>query len=84
MTEETIRAGERALTQADPLLGTIIQSQKLETLEPRSDYFAALVRSIIGQQVSVAAASAIQYPRRSESVHQKDGLIELAAGKSYS
>ena len=59
MTEETIRTAENLLTQADPVLGIIIRNQKLAALEPRHDYFASLTRSIIGQQVSVAAARAI-------------------------
>lgn len=59
MTEETVRTGEAALIQADPILGAVIKNQRLAPLEPRTDYFAALVRSIIGQQVSVAAARAI-------------------------
>lgn len=59
MTEETIKAGESFLTEADPILGAVIRKQKIELSEPRSDYFASLTRSIIGQQVSVAAARAI-------------------------
>lgn len=59
MTEETIQHAEIALTQADPLLGALIRSQQLTISEPRSDYFSSLARSIIGQQVSVAAASTI-------------------------
>lgn len=59
MTEETILLAEAALSNADPLLGKLIASQRLQPLEPRGEYFASLVRSIIGQQVSVAAARAI-------------------------
>ncbi len=70
MTEETIRAGEAALIKADPVLGEIIAKQKLAPLEPRSDYFASLVRSIISQQVSVAAARAIA-GRFEEQTHMK-------------
>lgn len=59
MTEDTIRIAEAALMQADPLLGKLVSTQKLVLSEPRGDYFAALARSIIGQQVSVAAARTI-------------------------
>lgn len=59
MTEEVILKAEAALIEADPVLGAIIKNQKLDILEPRQDYFASLTRSIIGQQVSVAAARAI-------------------------
>lgn len=59
MTEDTIRAAETALIATDPLLGALIKTQQLAPAEPPTDYFASLVRSIIGQQVSVAAARAI-------------------------
>lgn len=59
MTEDTIRIAEAALMRADPLLGKLVSTQKLVLSEPRGDYFAALARSIIGQQVSVAAARTI-------------------------
>ncbi|MGI0133337.1 MAG: DNA-3-methyladenine glycosylase family protein [Candidatus Micrarchaeaceae archaeon] len=50
---------EHAIAQADPTLGNLIQRQRLTPRAERADYFAALCRSIIGQQVSVAAAAAI-------------------------
>lgn len=50
---------ERSLQKADSKLAVIIKAQKLELPTPRADYFASLARSIIGQQVSVAAARAI-------------------------
>ncbi len=59
MTEETIRTAELALQNSDPLLGALITSQTITPPEPRTNYFASLCRSIIGQQVSVAAARAI-------------------------
>lgn len=59
MTEETIHAAEVYLTAADPLLGKLIHTQTLTLTPPRTDYFASLARSIIGQQVSVAAARTI-------------------------
>ena len=60
MTEATLQEAETFLINADPKLGVLIQRQSLSPLEQRGDdYFSALVRSIIGQQVSVAAARAI-------------------------
>ena len=59
MTPETIAIAEAALIRADPLLGSVIQAQTLILQPERSGYFASLTRSIIGQQVSVAAARAI-------------------------
>lgn len=59
MNESTIRSAEDALTNDDPILGSLIKSQTITLPEPRSNYFASLARSIIGQQVSVAAAAAI-------------------------
>lgn len=59
MTEDMILEAETALKKADPLLGRLIKTQRLVLPEPRTDYFASLARSIIGQQVSVAAARAI-------------------------
>lgn len=59
MTEDEIRSAEAVLTTIDPLLGAVIKKQTLVPPEPRTDYFTSLARSIIGQQVSVAAARAI-------------------------
>lgn len=59
MTEDAIRIAETTLIEADPLLGALIKTQRLAPTELRGGYFASLARSIIGQQVSVAAARAI-------------------------
>ena len=59
MNEDTFRQAEQELKQADPILGRLIASQSIEYPVIRTDYFASLSRSIIGQQVSVAAARAI-------------------------
>jgi len=48
-----------ALISEDPILGAIITRYKGETLLPRGDPFYTLVRSIIGQQISVQAAQAV-------------------------
>jgi DNA-3-methyladenine glycosylase II len=50
---------ERALIDQDPLLGELIKRQGTMSREPRSDYFTSLVRAIVGQQLSVKAASSI-------------------------
>ncbi len=78
MTDETVRAGEIALSAADPLLGAIIKKQKLVASEPRSDYFASLVRSIIGQQVSVAAARAIANRFEAQTDMKPDQVMALS------
>jgi DNA-3-methyladenine glycosylase II len=56
---EQIATAEQALVGLDPELGRIIKLQAPITHQPRSDYFFSLVRSVVGQQVSVAAAAAI-------------------------
>ncbi len=50
---------EKELAKLDPKLGALIEFQKPIFFEPRTDYFFSLCRSIIGQQVSLAAAAAI-------------------------
>ena len=58
-TPADILAAEQALAIADPMLGRLIASQPSQVRLARTDYFASLCRSIVGQQVSVAAASTI-------------------------
>lgn len=50
---------EKTLMRLDPILGDHIARQGPIVHEPHKDYFEALCRSIIGQQVSVKAATAI-------------------------
>ena len=59
MDRDFIKHAESVLCKQDSVLGVLIRKQKLVTRKRPSDYFAALCRSIVGQQVSVAAASAI-------------------------
>lgn len=56
---EAYRLGADHLTKADPLLAPVIAEQGV--IEPviREDYFATLVRTLIGQQLSVKAATTI-------------------------
>jgi DNA-3-methyladenine glycosylase II len=55
----TLSVAERALIQLDPQLGSVIQAHGSITRQPRTDYFASLVRAIVGQQLSVKAAATI-------------------------
>jgi DNA-3-methyladenine glycosylase II len=50
---------KRALTAADPLLGSIIRRHPRIALASRGDPFSTLARSIVGQQISVKAADAV-------------------------
>jgi DNA-3-methyladenine glycosylase II len=59
MDQSALQAAEKELARLDPILGALIATQKLDIRRPRDDYFISLSRSIIGQQVSVAAANAI-------------------------
>ncbi len=56
---QKIARGERELMRLDPKLGELIKLQKPIVHKPRTNYFFSLCRSIIGQQVSVAAAATI-------------------------
>ena len=57
--EAKIRRAERELAKKDPKLGALIKLQAPIIHKPRTNYFYSLSRSIVGQQVSVAAASSI-------------------------
>ncbi len=48
------------LARHDPILAPIIALHGLPRYEPHQDYYAALVNSIIGQQLSVKAAASIK------------------------
>ncbi len=56
---EQIAEAEDYLSAKDPVLGQIIQLQRPFSRKPGSDYFAALSRAIVGQQISTHAAAAI-------------------------
>lgn len=57
--DQKIRLAESQLIILDPKLGQLIELQKPIIHKPRTNYFFSLSRSIVGQQVSVAAASTI-------------------------
>lgn len=56
---DRIAEAETALMNMDPDIGRLIELQRPVVHVPRVSYFLSLCRSIIGQQVSVAAAAAI-------------------------
>ena len=64
--------------QADPLLGGIIKTQTLVLPPERGGYFASLTRSIIGQQVSVAAARAIATRFEGATAMQPEKMLLLS------
>ncbi len=58
-TPALIQKAEKELSKLDPKLGALIELQKPIVHQPQGDYFLSLCRSIVSQQVSVAAAAAI-------------------------
>jgi DNA-3-methyladenine glycosylase II len=50
----------RHLSETDPVLAGVIKNAPVPTLTPHTDYYKALVSSIIGQQLSVKAAATIR------------------------
>lgn len=57
---DTLQAAADHLIKHDPLLAPVIEQTGLATFEPHTDYYTAIVNSIIGQQVSVASAAAVK------------------------
>jgi DNA-3-methyladenine glycosylase II len=57
--QDSLSEAEHKLSAADPVLATLIQQHGPCQLLPHTDYYRQLVRSIIGQQLSVKAASTI-------------------------
>jgi DNA-3-methyladenine glycosylase II len=58
--QEQLEAAMRHLVDADPVLALIIADAPLPDFTPHTDYYQALVNSIIGQQLSVKAAATIK------------------------
>lgn len=54
-----IARAEKELQILDPRIGELIKLQAPLVYKPRTNYFFSLCRSIVGQQVSVAAAATI-------------------------
>lgn len=57
--QRTLRSAEAHLRGADPILKLLIETHGPCQLRPHTDYYQQLVRSIIGQQLSVKAAAMI-------------------------
>lgn len=77
MTSAEITRAEAALSAADPTLGRLIARQTITPRISPTDYFASLAHSIIGQQVSVAAARAISGRFESQTAMQPDRVAVL-------
>jgi DNA-3-methyladenine glycosylase II len=56
---DSLTKAEYSLSTADPVLAILIKQHGPCQLSPHTDYYRQLVRSIIGQQLSVKAASTI-------------------------
>ena len=56
---DLFRKAQRHLTRRDPILKRIIATVGPCTLQPTTDYFAILVRSIVSQMISTKAAISI-------------------------
>ena len=54
--EQSLREAEKYLAGADKKLGPIIAASGPCTIKPHTDHYGELVGSIVGQQLSVAAA----------------------------
>ncbi|HEY5442102.1 MAG TPA: DNA-3-methyladenine glycosylase [Candidatus Saccharimonadales bacterium] len=59
-TPDELTKAAQHLSTRDPVLARIIKRAGLPTFEPHTDYYGALVNSIVGQQLSVKAAAAIK------------------------
>lgn len=57
--QQTLRSSEKQLSAADPVMAVLINKHGPCLLSPHNDYYQQLVRSIIGQQLSVKAAATI-------------------------
>ena len=60
-TVEDLRRAERSLSRRDPVLRPVIREAGPATIDSywRRDAFAALLQTMIGQQISIHAAAAI-------------------------
>lgn len=79
-----ILTGEKELRRLDPVIGELIDRHGPLFRQPRTDYFAALVRSIVGQQISVKAAASIfgRLEARTELDPHKVAALDEAACKA--
>jgi DNA-3-methyladenine glycosylase II len=78
MNNDIISDAEALLEKRDPVLAGLIQQQTLERRPgTRGDYFAALTRAIIGQQVSVAAATSIYGRFEAQTKMLPENVLQL-------
>ncbi len=59
-TPKELQQAAKHLAEHDPLLAAVIKRAGPCTITPHRDYYGALVNSIIGQQLSVKAATSIK------------------------
>jgi DNA-3-methyladenine glycosylase II len=59
-TPENLQTAARHLAEYDPTLAPIIERAGLAAIAPHTNYYGALVSSIVSQQLSVKAADAIE------------------------
>jgi DNA-3-methyladenine glycosylase II len=59
-TPDALEQAAKHLSTHDPILALVIAKAGPAALEPHTDYYGALVNSIIGQQLSVKAAASIK------------------------
>jgi len=78
MNSLEIRNGINHLNKTDPVLGRIISQSHPCDIKRRKNYYLALVRSIISQQLSVKAAASI-YTRFDAHFGEKVAPEEVAA-----
>lgn len=57
--ENAVAIAEKALSQADPVLATLIARFGPYDVAPHTNYYGQLLKAIIGQQLSVKAAATI-------------------------
>jgi 3-methyladenine DNA glycosylase/8-oxoguanine DNA glycosylase len=88
LDDDLADAACRALRRSDPVLGDWIERLGPCPLRPRGDPYAALVRSIVFQQIAVSAARAIdrrfrapfgyRYPRPGRLLEQRTTRLRAA------
>lgn len=78
MNDSTIRAAQRHLRRADPVLADVIRSVGPFSIRLEKNRFQALVRSIIAQQISGKAARSI-WNRLQESIRPRRLTADVIA-----
>ncbi len=68
-----------ALSAADPVMARLIGAYPAEALVSRDDPFGTLARSIVGQQISVVAASSV-WARLEREIGAVARLVGVPAG----